>query len=572
MQRAASKLLEAAELQLSNPAQAERIRKSVQDLFPELAGIIPSVLAVADMNGRDAFLSKQEARVGAPVGTEPLPASSADADLPAYLKLPFRDAIASIASRRPQLVEASSDVEDVYRKYGFTVARSTSIDFVKQVQRKIARSMLDGTDGLKQLRDDFEQEGLGRGYAETVYRTNVKTATSAGRQVQAMHPDTDIIAWLYVAIGDTDTRSNHMIMNGFMASVRNPIWQIWTPPNGFNCFLPGTQVEGRFVAGSKAFYSGAAIEINTARGYRLRVTPNHPILTDQGWLPAKTLREGDNLFSHARQVNGVNRAADSSVSTPLVLRRNIDDQQAPALIEDVFETMAAQGVGPRLASSTPLDFHGDAGGFQGQVHVVRADGVLPDEGRALTTHEGYDLGFQFDERLPLATLQRLSPSLALRRRNFTPSGSVPRSSALTLDRFGISFDLSPLYDLGLGSSPNWDAAPLKTLFENTSSHARFVRELLQAFAGQILSDKIVKVRDFDFTGHVFDLQSDVGYMVSNGVVCSNCRCGQEEITIDEARRLGRLRRDGTFVDDKDRGVMPDPGFTNSPASYVGYRR
>ena len=65
-----------------------------------------------------------------------------------------------------------------------------------------------------------------------------------------------------------------------------------------NCLLPRQSIHGEVVAGSKAFYAGPAIEIITARGNRLRLTVNHPILTSLGLVSAQDLRQGMNLLSY----------------------------------------------------------------------------------------------------------------------------------------------------------------------------------------------------------------------------------------------------------------------------------
>ena len=84
------------------------------------------------------------------------------------------------------------------------------------------------------------------------------------------------------------------------------------PEETINCFLPGTRVSGLFVAGLKARYSGPMIELQTAQGARLSVTPNHPVLTDQGWIPAHCVIEGDCILLHRSHVeNAAHLAVDN---------------------------------------------------------------------------------------------------------------------------------------------------------------------------------------------------------------------------------------------------------------------
>jgi hypothetical protein len=40
----------------------------------------------------------------------------------------------------------------------------------------------------------------------------------------------------------------------------------------------------------------------------------------------------------------------------------------------------------------------------------------------------------------------------------------------------------------------------------------------------VASDKVVKIRNFNFSGHVYDLQSIEGLYIANSIVVKNCRC------------------------------------------------
>jgi len=69
---------------------------------------------------------------------------------------------------------------------------------------------------------------------------------------------------------------------------------------GINCVLEGTLVSGpaeRAVYRRK--YTGELITIRTSNGHELTVTPNHPILTDKGWVAANLLEVGSNVVSRA---------------------------------------------------------------------------------------------------------------------------------------------------------------------------------------------------------------------------------------------------------------------------------
>src|SRR5262249_40357188 len=54
-----------------------------------------------------------------------------------------------------------------------------------------------------------------------------------------------------------------------------------------HCVPAGTLVSGPTVEkGFRRRYEGELIVISTADGDELAITPNHPVLTDRGWVPA----------------------------------------------------------------------------------------------------------------------------------------------------------------------------------------------------------------------------------------------------------------------------------------------
>ena len=72
---------------------------------------------------------------------------------------------------------------------------------------------------------------------ETIYRTNMQTAYQNGRYMQLTKPH--ILQarpyWRYLAVMDGSTRPSHAEMHGKIYRHDNPVWQVWYPPNGFNC-------------------------------------------------------------------------------------------------------------------------------------------------------------------------------------------------------------------------------------------------------------------------------------------------------------------------------------------------
>lgn len=474
--------------------------------------------------------------------------------IPDFLKLPFKAAIDWFAAREPSVAENAEQVFEAYSRQEFAVARVTRAETARRIKNKILKALRLGGDHAEVIKE-FRDEGISDAYAETTFRTEMARATSAGRQKQAMDSEIGdfMVAWEYISAELETSRPTHVKMDGFKASKTNPIWSIWMFPNGWNCYLPGTKVEGEFVAGSKALYSGPAVEIKTLKGRTLRVTINHPILTQRGWIAAGDVTESDTLLSYSGAIN------DSMVD-------GVDNQQVPASIEDCFEALAAQCERPIASPTVPLEFHGDAQFFKGEVDIVYAN-------RGLMAHGGKTTQLIQQESLIATshpTLDRLKGLGPFSLSGFGVGASAtrtPRFAEHSFDSFGIPPAPIPVQSLRFGPGARLNTLFFKNSGDDRAADPQRFCEALDALAGFMTPDKVTKVVKYDFTGHVYDLQSVSGWMIADTIVASNCVCSVLEVTIDDAKAMRRWR-EGRFVDSKPRGVMPDRGFENNPVGQI----
>lgn len=290
-------------------------------------------------------------------------------------------------------------------------------------------------------------------------------------------------------------------------------------------------------------YAGELVVVRMATGDEVSVTPNHPVLTRRGWLPAGLLCEGDDLLSH--------RAAHG------VVGRGPHEGQRPARVEDVWR--AASMVG-RSASMplAPEDFHGDGG--DGEVDVVRTDGDLT-----------YDLDAEFLQPLRelalvaghggRAALSSGRTSALLVPRVLAAAGGLMRGTGL-----GGTFDCG--HPRGADSSRPAAAARLDAPAEQFSLQSAAVYasrglDLVRRLAGDVEADRVVETRRVGFRGHVYNLHTDEGFYTSAGHIVSNCDCGVAPIygTADPGRvvngsHLDRVKADLAQWDEQRYGPKP----------------
>ena len=286
---------------------------------------------------------------------------------------------------------------------------------------------------------------------------------------------------------------------------------ISAPPAHPRCILPGNKVSvpGHIEAATKSFYSGLVIEIATAGGRKITVTQDHPILTGGGWRLAKFIRKGDNvLCGHDAQRIAAN-------VYPY-------DYNVPTDIEKIFESFRMSGgVSTVSVPAAAEDFNSDGRGIQDNIEIVHIDSFLVDNG-------------MIEEYKPIAQNSLIAREFAgsLNTQGastfFGVTDMPPRRSGMgggdlcgsfldthTTPFDGFSFGLRTQGDAGFPQQPGHCEA----------ADACKAGQFIDRFAGLIELDEVVQIGQYDFSGHVYDLQvSEYELFFTDSIITHNCRC------------------------------------------------
>lgn len=283
-----------------------------------------------------------------------------------------------------------------------------------------------------------------------------------------------------------------------------------------NCILPGQFVSGQFVAGVRSQYSGDVVTINTLKGSKLSVTPNHPILTSRGWVPAGDIRQGDSLLSHNLEIK-------SPVTTDQVNKN-------PTLIENVFTSLAQAGVSYRRWLR-PDDLHGDALNVASEVEIVSIDRqlMLQRKIESLELFKEFFLKFthigtsSFGSRTGSSGIVRIPPCL-------------PRFAKHLLKGSRVFPSFDPQGSLCVGATPSWHSSFSKPSTDDATANAKFFAQLILRNPGLVSIDYVTEVGNSNYSGHVYDLQSMSGWMVAQGISISNCVCSSTAFDPEHKKR------------------------------------
>lgn len=251
-------------------------------------------------------------------------------------------------------------------------------------------------------------------------------------------------------------------------------------------------------------YIGDVVTIRTASGKELTGTPNHPVATRFGWRALSELQVGDHVITSTRPEWELDPVDP-----------DVDD--VPPRIEDVAQALPVP-LGPMPCA--PEDFHGDGAGSD--VYVVRTNSLLGDDVQAAASQvfQEEDLGGRdVPVDLPLASGRSLE--LELGTLLLAPSGLVGGSG-----ESGSLVRVCAAHARAHGGAPvaSLDPSLLEAEADRSAADAEGFCESLLALTGDVTTDELVDVDVHSFSGHVYNLETDQGWYIGNGIVTHNCRC------------------------------------------------
>lgn len=331
-----------------------------------------------------------------------------------------------------------------------------------------------------------------------------------------------------------------------------------------NCVIGSTIVDGPpSEVAMRRWYEGEVVVIRVADGQELTITPNHPVLTTRGWVPAGELNEVDQVLTGTR-------AEWAHLDIP-------HEDDGPTRIQDVWGSSRMRALGAMPVS--PEDFHGDGSGSKSEVDVVLPNGEFPHvvdtvrvehygkpifpwtlapDGPIALASEG--LGVQLTQRGRASAESCLScgslgSSLIWGHGRGDQAGSLTGSAnrdtgldessldgwARRVQRLGQSLDglagLVSAYDLGAinvgprrAGHPRFDPVAAENVADRRRVYADLGRDLAHRLSGGVRAQRIVGLIRTRWSGHVYNLQTAEGWYSANRIIVSNCGCTVEEVT------------------------------------------
>lgn len=412
-----------------------------------------------------------------------------------------------------------------------------------------------GVPGLRDTVQGLAYRGPGGGWvrltpeqrARMIARTELGTAQNSATMSRYGSTGVDRVLVL-----DDGFDNSHEFCKAINNKVVPLSWAKEHPLCHPNCLVGDTSIQvltgDALLAGFAREFHGEVVVLRTALNQEITCTPNHPILTRQGWVSAGTLREGDEVIGCVRGEQEVSALYDPN-----------NDQVIPTIEDVVRALLESPSVTSGIVPGSAVDFHGD--GVPGEVNVVLTDGFL--EGDVLNALGGK----QFSQLQLVDAGDGAAFAFAALRAleefglgaDSTAHGGM--SSSRVFGEFlgrpeGVEFALAEgaqttpferasetvIIDADFGSQlPNADAGEVASVQRGVVSglgdgvaalvegagelaarQAALVGEIVEALAGFVAPIEIVEIKRESFSGHVYNLSTRSRCYVANGIITHNC--------------------------------------------------
>ena len=320
----------------------------------------------------------------------------------------------------------------------------------------------------------------------------------------------------WLATLDERTRMEHRHLDGMAVDNDEPFevdgYTIMYPgdPSAepemiYNCFIGDTSAYTNCdVVRSYAHqYDGDLIEIKTASGVNFTCTPNHPILTLNGWVSAASLHNGDDLLV-------------TRIGNKFGFGRYCNIQHVFSSMKAFHDSFKRNGT-IEWNAALCVNFHGDIP--TSEVEIVTQKRFL--------SNNGYP---SFCESIKKFLLKLSDKTLFCKCTFMEHFRSVwlstlgdirSRSKLLSfLKRHLGHSEVHRLRPIAL-----FDASGVKPLQNDVSGNIERISDCLNGFSGIVFADNIVNVNISSMCTHVYNLQTENGYYFVNSIISQkNKRC------------------------------------------------
>lgn len=154
-----------------------------------------------------------------------------------FRKLEAKEAVRWFRGRVSMTRQGWRMLDDEVKQSAFFVSQVEDLNLINYVKEKMIKALLEGVPYKQFKKELFLESGVEPffGHMYTAYHTNMYSALAAQNEAALLRNTDQFKWWRYSAVLDGRTRPHHAAMHGIVARYDDPFWQMWSPPNGYNC-------------------------------------------------------------------------------------------------------------------------------------------------------------------------------------------------------------------------------------------------------------------------------------------------------------------------------------------------
>lgn len=402
-------------------------------------------------------------------------------------------------------------------------------DVVERLRADISEMILAGSSRVD-LRNAI-QKRLGISHQRCKFIARQETALLVTTFKKSQYQQYGIDKYKWKTVGDHKVRQSHAELNNDEIDWDRP--PIVDPKTGrtahagmdFNCFVGDTPIStiGIPIRTYNRHYVGKVIVLDTGT-VRIKVTPNHPILTLRGWVPAQFINDSDQVFERLSPDK-------ANIPTQEINNRSVSIKEAHDFFAISFPSVRVDG--------SNIQFHGD--GTNEEVNIVNIDSSLVFKSNIIFPKNISDNMFTYSDSCS-SFFQRLSSSNSLFDCNISSYASnvtgfnlIDPSSIIHPAPFEffsgtlISNDDMILFE----NSSNGSSCAIKLFRDDILAITKFVhlndiigREVF-FIPGIFMPFALTTFKTImheEYSGNVYNLETESNTYMAGDIIVSNCRC------------------------------------------------
>lgn len=297
-----------------------------------------------------------------------------------------------------------------------------------------------------------------------------------------------------------------------------------------NCFPGDTIIENPdgVLSAMRTWYDGSIIKLFFSNGENLTITPNHMLLTPQGFIAADLINKGDNIIN-----------CTHSKGKPSTINPN--NHRKPITIKEIFDSLTKSSRNSSLSvPSSPEYLHGDAKFSKGNIDIVWPNRLLRFTRKASFLKHSLTNILNW-RNSKLFSLSSNSSLVFFLYRTLT---STDRSMSSTRESEPIFLSRPRHTDsLSLSITSNYHASLYKSSLKSGSTNTKSLTQCLDRFSSIVEINQIIDIKITSFHGYVYDLQTPSSLYFANNTLVSNCKCSNipfiKLLSADESPKSSR---------------------------------